>query len=147
MNQAQFRKFPTHNSAILNFVVNTSGDNTNLAGVRWIELRQDSDGQPWSLYQEGTYNAPNGKHAWNASMAMDIQGNIGMGYSGMGGENGKYVSSYYTGRYASDELGTMTIAEELIQEGNGNISGTRFGDYSQLAVDPSNDKTFGIIMN
>ena len=142
MNQAQFRKFPTHNSAILNFVVNTSGDNTNLAGVRWIELRQDSDGQPWSLYQEGTYNAPNGKHAWNASMAMDIQGNIGMGYSGMGGENGKYVSSYYTGRYASDELGTMTIAEELIQEGNGNISGTRYGDYSQLAVDPSNDKTF-----
>ena len=68
--------------------------------------------------------------------------NIGMGYSGMGGENGKYVSSYYTGRYASDELGTMTIAEELIQEGNGNISGTRYGDYSQLAVDPSNDKTF-----
>tara|TARA_B100001939_G_scaffold170543_1_gene147073 strand:- start:4108 stop:7023 length:2916 start_codon:yes stop_codon:yes gene_type:complete len=142
MNQAQFRKFPTHNSAILNFVVNTSGDNTNLAGIRWVELRQDGDGQPWSLFQEGTYNSPNGKHAWNASMAMDIQGNIGMGYSGMGGEEDKYVSSYYTGRYVSDELGVMTIAEEVIQEGNGNIPGQRYGDYSQLAVDPSNDKTF-----
>ena len=75
-------------------------------------------------------------------MVMDIQGNIGMGYSGMGGEEGKYVSSYYTGRYVSDELGAMTIAEEVIQEGNGNIPGQRYGDYSQLAVDPSNDKTF-----
>ena len=142
MNQAQFRKFSSYNSAILNFVVNISGDATNLAGVRWFELRQDSDGQPWSLYQEGTYAAPDSKHAWNASMAMDLQGNIGMGYSGMGGNNDQFVSTYYTGRYASDALGTMSIAEEIIQAGNGNISGTRFGDYSKLAVDPSNDKAF-----
>ena len=47
MNQAQFRKFSSHNSAILNFVVNISGDATNLAGVRWFELRQDGDGQEW----------------------------------------------------------------------------------------------------
>ncbi|MBC8455547.1 MAG: T9SS type A sorting domain-containing protein [Flavobacteriales bacterium] len=142
MNQAQFRKFSSHNSAILNFVVNISGDATNLAGVRWFELRQDGDGQPWSLYQEGTYAAPDGKHAWNASMAMDLQGNIGLGYSGMGGNNNQFVSSYYTGRYASDALGTMSIAEELIAAGNGNIPGIRFGDYSKLAVDPSNDKAF-----
>ena len=142
MNQAQFRKFSSHNSAILNFVVNISGDATNLAGVRWFELRQDSDGQPWSLYQEGTYAAPDGKHAWNASIAMDLQGNIGLGYSGMGGNNDEFVGTYYTGRYASDALGTMSIAEEIIQAGNGNISGTRFGDYSKLAVDPSNDKAF-----
>ena len=142
MNQAQFRKFSSHNSAIFNFVVNISGSSTNLAGVRWFELRQDSDGQPWSLYQEGTYAAPDGKHAWNASMAMDLQGNIGMGYSGMGGTNGQFVSSYYTGRYVSDALGTMSIAEEIIQAGTGNIGGTRFGDYSKLAVDPSNDKAF-----
>ena len=75
-------------------------------------------------------------------MAMDLQGNIGMGYSGMGGDNNQFVSSYYTGRYVSDALGTMSIAEELIAAGNGNIPGTRFGDYSKLAVDPSNDKAF-----
>ncbi|MEE2616390.1 MAG: GEVED domain-containing protein, partial [Bacteroidota bacterium] len=142
MNQAQFRKFSSHNSAILNFVVNISGDATNLAGVRWFELRQDSDGQPWSLYQEGTYASPDGKHAWNASMAMDLQGNIGMGYSGMGGTSDQFVSTYYTGRYVSDALGTMSIAEEIIQAGTGNIGGIRFGDYSKLAVDPSNDKAF-----
>ena len=34
-------------------------------------------------HQEGTYTAPDGRHAFGASMAMDIQGNIGMGYSSM----------------------------------------------------------------
>ena len=67
---------------------------------------------------------------------------LALGYSGMGGNNDQFVSTYYTGRYASDALGTMSIAEEIIQAGNGNISGTRFGDYSKLAVDPSNDKAF-----
>ena len=54
MNQAQFRKFATHNSAVFNFVVNTTSSG-ELAGVRWYELRQNGDGQPWSIYQEGTY--------------------------------------------------------------------------------------------
>ena len=43
MNQAQFRKFPTHNSAVFNFVVDVlSGSSDELAQVRWYELRQVS---------------------------------------------------------------------------------------------------------
>ena len=45
MNQAQFRKFPTHNSAVFNFVVDVDGTSSELAGVRWYELRQDGDGR------------------------------------------------------------------------------------------------------
>ena len=142
MNQAQFRKFNDHNSAVFNFVVDTDPSSGKKAGIRWIELRQSGDGQPWSLYQEGTYTAPNNKHAWLGSLAMDSQGNIGMGYSAMGGDNNKFVGSYYTGRYANDPLGTMTIAEEVIAEGNGNIPTYRYGDYSKIDVDPTNDKTF-----
>jgi len=141
MNQAQFRKFSNHNSALFNFVVNTDVGG-KLAGIRWIELRQTDDNAPWTLYQEGTYTSPNGKHAWNASLIMDYQGNIGMGYSGMGGSNNKHVGMYYTGRFANDPLGTMTIAEEIILEGDGDIPGTRYGDYSKIDVDPSDDKTF-----
>lgn len=145
MNQAQFRKFPSHNSAIFNFVIDVDGSSEKLAGVRWYELRQDADGQPWSIYQEGTYTSPDGKHAWMAGMCMDIQGNIGMGYSGMGGINGKPVSAYYTGRYANDPLGVMTIQENLIAQGNANIPGFRYGDYSNLAIDPVDDKTFWFV--
>ncbi|HNP68642.1 MAG TPA: GEVED domain-containing protein [Aequorivita sp.] len=150
MNQAQFRKFGGHNSAVFNFVVDTDASGGELAGIRWFELRQPGDGQPWSIYQEGTYTSPDGKHAWHASMMMDVQGNIGMGYTAMAGPTTpdpttKRVSSYYTGRYASDPLNTMTISEELIAAGNQNIPGLRYGDYSKIDLDPSNDKEFWFI--
>lgn len=148
MNQAQFRKFPTHNSAIFNFVVDTDASSEELAGVRWYEFRQAGDNQPWSLYQEGTYTAPNGRHAWNASMAMDGQGNIGMGYTSMSGPNTPstvYVSSYFTGRVSSDPLGVMSVSEELIANGDAKIPGTRYGDYAKMDVDPSDDQTFWFI--
>lgn len=150
MNQAQFRKFGSHNSAVFNFVVDTDASSGELAGIRWFELRQPGDGQPWTIHQEGTYTAPDGKHAWHASMMMDVQGNIGMGYTSMAGPTTpdpltKRVSSYYTGRYANDPLNTMTIAEELIAAGNANIPGLRYGDYSKIDIDPANDKQFWYI--
>ncbi|MBK7288266.1 MAG: hypothetical protein IPI95_14925 [Flavobacteriales bacterium] len=119
MNQAQFRKFPGHNSAVFNFVVDADATAGELAAVRWYELRQPADNAPWAVEQEGTYTAENGKHAWNASLAMDQYGNIGMGYTSMAGPTTPSptnfrVSSYYTGRFASDPAGTMTVSEELI---------------------------------
>ena len=148
MNQAQFRKFAGHNSAIFNFVVDADGSNGELAAVRWIECRQSGDNQPWSLYQEGTYTAPDGRHAWNASLAMDGNGNIGMGYTSMSGPSTQStvrVSSYFTGRLSGDPLGTMTSAEGLISNGNANISGSRYGDYSKIDVDPTDNSSFWFI--
>ena len=148
MNQAQFRKFGTHNSAVFNFVVDVDASSEKRAGVRWYEFRQNGDNQPWSLYQEGTYTAPDGRHAWNASLAMDGQGNIGMGYTSMSGPSTSstvQVSSYFTGRGSGDPLGTMTAMEGLIANGNAKIPGTRYGDYSKIDVDPSDDSTFWFI--
>lgn len=148
MNQAQFRKFGTHNSAVFNFVVDTDASAGERAGIRWIELRQSGDNQPWTLYQEGTYTAPDGRHAWHASLAMDAQGNIGMGYTSMSGPTTPTtvrVSSYFTGRLSSDPLGVMTVAEQLIANGTSNIPGLRYGDYSKIDVDPSDNSTFWFI--
>ncbi|HMQ49081.1 MAG TPA: T9SS type A sorting domain-containing protein [Saprospiraceae bacterium] len=148
MNQAQFRKFGTHNSAVFNFVVDTDATAAERAGIRWIELRQSGDNQPWTLYQEGTYTAPDGRHAWHASLAMDAQGNIGMGYTSMSGPTTPTtvrVSSYFTGRLSTDPLGTMTVAEQLIANGTSNIPGLRYGDYSKIDVDPSDNSTFWFI--
>ena len=148
MNQSQFRKFATHNSAIFNFVVDTDATGGELAGIRWFEFRQPADNTPWTLYQEGTYTAPDGRHAWHGSMIMDGAGNIGMGYSSMSGPTTTdivRVSSYYTGRFDGDALGTMTVAEELIANGNANIPGLRYGDYSKMDIDPADDATFWFI--
>jgi len=141
MNQAQYRRFDGYNSAIFNFVVDTDGSGGELAGIRWFELRQDNDGDPWTIYQEGTYISPNNdKHAFSGSMVMDGQGNIGMGYTTCN-QNEK-IAIYYTGRFAADPLGQMTIEESLIAQSTSNNSSNRLADYVQLSLDPSNDKTF-----
>ena len=144
MNQAQFRKFTTHNSAVFNHVIDMDPSGGKRAAVRWYEFRQTTDGAPWTLYQEGTYSSPDGKHAWNASLMMDNQGNIGMGYSAMSvqGNGNTEVGSYYTGRFTSDPLGVMTVTEEVIAPGDAAISGGRYGDYSKIDIDPSDDATF-----
>ncbi|MDC1104118.1 hypothetical protein OAS45_00675 [Polaribacter sp.] len=149
MNQAQYRKFPNHNSAVFNFVVDVDGSSEKQAGIRWYELRQTADGEPWTIYQEGTYTAPDNRHAWNASLIMDAFGNIGMGYSGMSSPNSSdasvVVGSYYTGRFSDDPLNSMTITEETIKAGDANIPGIRYGDYSKIDIDPANDKKFWFV--
>ncbi|WP_203294564.1 T9SS type A sorting domain-containing protein [Luteirhabdus pelagi] len=139
MNQAQFRMFDGYNSALLNFVVDTDPTGGELAGIRWYELRQTEQGEPWTIHQEGTYTAPDGRHAFSGSMAMDIFGNIGIGYSSL--SSTESLSIRYTGRLADDPLGDMTIAEELIAQG-GNSPTTRVADYVHLSIDPTNDQTF-----
>jgi subtilisin-like proprotein convertase family protein len=145
MNQAQYRRFPTYNSALFNFVVNVATPPAKRAGIRWYELRQTADGQPWTIHQEGTFTSPNNKNAWAGSLIMDKQGNIGMGYTGMGGTTNTLVSSYYTGRLANDPLNTMTINETLIAAGNANIPGTRYLDYGKIDIDPTDNLTFWFV--
>ena len=150
MNQAQFRKFDTYNSALFNFVVDMDASGGELAGIRWFELRQDADNEPWSVYQEGTYSAPDGRHAWHGSMIIDGLGNIAMGYTSMAGPTTPNptdfrISSYYTGRFNGDANGVMTVNEELIAAGNANIPSTRYGDYGKMDIDPSDDTTFWFI--
>lgn len=140
MNQAQFRKFPSHNSAVFNFLVDADGTAGETGAIRWYELRQDGDGMPWSIYQEGTYVSPNGLDAFSGSMAMDESGNIGMGYTTV--SSTQSIAIQYTGRYAADPLGTMTVDETLIAQGSADCPGNRLADYVHLTVDPVDEKTF-----
>ncbi|SHI99362.1 GEVED domain-containing protein [Aquimarina spongiae] len=156
MYATNYRRFCDYNSVVLNFAIDidsrqdTSGaDIDNVAGIRWYELRQNGDGQPWTVFQEGTYTSPDGKSAWCGSMAMDIFGNIGMAYTTMGTvEDGATANSFasirYTGRLATDPPGTMTITEQDIAIGTDiqRNGGNRYGDYAHLSVDPADDRTF-----
>jgi hypothetical protein len=140
MQQAQYRRFSDHNSAVFNFVVDTDGSSDEQAGIRWFELRQNSDGDPWYIYQEGTYITPNGtKGVFSGSMVMDIQGNIGMAYTSCSETDS--ISIFYTGRYASDPLNQMTVDETLIAKSNSNNPSNRLADYVHLTCDPVNGKT------
>ncbi|MEZ4858519.1 MAG: GEVED domain-containing protein [Flavobacteriaceae bacterium] len=144
MNQAQYRRFGSHNSVVFNFVVDVipaAGQGANeKAGIRWYELRQTADGMPWTIFQEGTYTSPTGnKDAFAGSMAMNANGDIGMGYSTV--SDTEMIAIQYTGRLASDPLNVMTVAEDLIAQSTANNTNLRYADYTHLTVDPV-DNTF-----
>ncbi len=139
MYMAQYRRFPGYNTVVFNFVVDLDG-NDDYSGIRWYELRQDEDGDPWEIYQEGTYAQPTGHSAYAGTMCMDVDGNIGLSYSVVSSELNPAIR--YTGRFASDPLGTMTIEEQVIVNGTQSDPSFRYGDYSQMTIDPNDDKTF-----
>jgi hypothetical protein len=106
-------------------------------GVRWYEFRLDKN-RDLQLYQEGTY-APDNFYRWMASPAMDRNGNIGIGYSFGGTPN--FPGQRFAARLADDPLGQLTLRETVLAEGEGSQNVMRWQDYTQTAVDPSDDCT------
>jgi hypothetical protein len=107
-------------------------------GIRWYEFRLD-DQRNVKLHQQGTY-APDGFYRWMPSPAMDARGNIGIGYSFGGTPH--FPGQRFAGRLADDPLGTLTLREAVLVEGEASQSYThRWQDYTQTAVDPSDDCT------
>lgn len=106
--------------------------------VRWYELRLDGARQP-VLYQQGSY-APDSGYRWMPSPAMDGHGNIGIGYS-YGGLPG-FAGQRFAGRLANDPLGHLTLRENVLAAGEAAQENTmRWEDYTQTAIDPSDDCT------
>jgi hypothetical protein len=137
MFRVAYRNFGTHESLVLNHTVDVNG--ADHAGIRWYELR-NPNGTP-TIYQQGTF-APDAADRWVASVAMDRQGNIGVGYNVT--SSSIYPSIRYTGRLVTDPPGTLPQGEGTIVTGSGSQTGPagRWGDYSDITVDPSDDCTF-----
>ncbi len=139
MFQPHYRNFGTHESLVFDFLVNANTPADIIAGIRWVELRK-TPGADWTLYQEGTYSPDDGLHRFNAGIAMDASGNIGMAYNVSSPTS--FPGLRFTGRFASDPLGEMTVIEyNLVEGGSANGSG-RWGDYPHMTIDPTDDRTF-----
>jgi hypothetical protein len=134
-----YRNFGTHESLVANHAVD-AGNPAGRAGVRWYELR--SPGPAASIYQQGTYAPLDGIHRWMGSVAMDRVGDMALGYSASG--NALFPSIRYVGRLVTDTLGTMPQGETTLHAGGGSQThvSNRWGDYSDMTVDPSDDCTF-----
>jgi len=137
MNQPHYRAFEAHESIVLNFITDATGNNRS--GIRWMELRRVS-GSDWALYQEGTFAPDDGLHRFMGAIAMDGGGNIGLGYSVS--SLSTYPGLRFTGRLDTDPLGEMTIDEFTLVNGSGATSNDRFGDYAHLGVDPLDNRSF-----
>ncbi len=135
MARLVYRRIGARESLVAVHSVNTSA---GAGGVRWYEFRLGRD-RAVELHQQGTY-APDRQYRWMASPAIDREGNIGIGYSFGGPPH--FVGQRFAGRLAADPLGLLTLRETVLVEGEAAQTTTlRWEDYTQTAVDPSDDCT------
>jgi hypothetical protein len=134
MYRLAYRNFGDHESLVANHTVLTSDGNT---GVRWYEVR-DPNGTA-TINQQGTF-APDSDYRWMASIAMDKSGNIAVGYSVS--SSATYPSIRYTGWEVGDAPGTLQAETSLVAGGGSQTGYDRWGDYSAMRIDPSDDCTF-----
>jgi len=135
-----YMKFTGYNSVLLSNTVNLGGN--EIAGIRWYELRQNDTTKVWTLYQQSTFGPNDGTSRWNGSICMDNNGDIALAYNVA--SSTVYPGIRYTGRLVTDPLDSMTFAEQTAIAGTQTLNGTgnRWGDYSQLDIDPSDGATF-----
>ena len=136
MFRLAYRNFGDHESVVGNYTVSSG----SVAGIRWFELRNVTNG-PVTVAQESTYQ-PDSTWRWMGSAAMDKDGNIAIGYSASSATINPQLR--YAGRLASDPLNTLGQGEATLFPGTGSQTGTssRWGDYSDLTIDPVDDCTF-----
>lgn len=135
MYRLAYRNFGTHESLVVNHTVAVAAR----AGVRWYEVR-DPGGTP-KIHQQGTY-APTTSSRWMGSVAMDKRGNIGLGYSVSG--SSVFPSIRLAGRAVNDPINQLSSERAVTDAtGKGAQKATdRWGDYSTLTLDPTDDCSF-----
>lgn len=135
MSRLVYRRIGNRESIVAVHSVNTSSGS---GGVRWYEFRVDKK-RTVHLFQQGTY-APDTDYRWMASPAIDSKGNIGIGYS-FGGPS-HYPGQRFAGRLYGDKKGVLTLNETILAEGEAAQTTTnRWQDYTQTAIDPTDDET------
>ena len=135
MARLVYRNIGGRESIVAVHSVNTAAGG---GGVRWYEFRVDAKRQV-HLHQQGTY-APDAGYRWMASPAIDRRGNIAIGYSFGGSPD--YAGQRFAARLAGDPAGQLTFHEGVLADGHTAQTNTlRWEDYTQTAVDPSDDCT------
>ena len=118
--------------------VHSVNSDAGAGGVRWYEFTVGRN-RDVTLRQQGTY-APDSFYRWMASPAIDRNGNIAIGYSFGGTPH--FAGQRLAARLAGDSLGLLTLRETVLVEGEAAQTNTlRWEDYTQTAVDPSDDCT------
>jgi hypothetical protein len=146
LHRLAYRNFGSHESLVFTHTVDVNATaptapSGHLAGVRYYELRRTLPGGSFTVQEQATYS-PDATHRWMGSAAMDAAGNLAVGYSVS--DAATFPGVRYAGRLAGDPPGGLFQGEALLEAGGRSqtSTGSRWGDYSALSVDPADDCTF-----
>jgi subtilisin-like proprotein convertase family protein len=147
MHRLQYINFGTHESLVVNHTVSVGTDTTLAnyrAGVRYYEFRKAPGVAPYTVNEQGTFAGAQGDttHRWMGSAAMNAGGDLAVGYSAS--SLTVFPSLRYAARFAGDPAGSLAQGEQVIFAGTGvqTDTGSRWGDYSNLSLDPSDDCSY-----
>ena len=114
--------------------------------IKWVQFDlQQGAGTPAamtkSIVDEGTF-APDTSSRWMGSVAIDKNGNIGVGYTRSSSTTNPTIM--LTSRKLGDAPGVLRDETACTPPTTGSQTSTsgRWGDYSSMSVDPSDDCTF-----
>jgi hypothetical protein len=133
MYRLAYRNFGDHEAVVTNHSVSVTGR----SAVRWYEFRSPTTP---TLFQSGNIKSKT-LYYWMGSTAQDKMGNQAVGFSASSSTS--FPSIGYYGRTAAAAVGTMQ-KHALTTVGSGSQNGglSRWGDYSSMTVDPTDDCTF-----
>src|SRR5205823_14676550 len=108
--------------------------------IRWYEIR-DPNGDP-KVFQQGTF-CPDTTCRWMGSLAMDKSGNIALGYSASDKQSHPSIRlAVQRANPDSQQLGILSSEIVAVKSNSSQDGVSRWGDYSSMNVDPTDDLTF-----
>src|SRR5262249_34982940 len=116
MMQAQYRNISGVESLWVTHTVPTA-NNTLPELTQWAQINVSGVNANTPPVQQQTWNPADGMSRWMAALAVDRQGNMGLGYSAANATTNPQVR--YTGRLAGDPLGTLPQGEGTFVAGGG----------------------------
>ncbi len=133
-----YRNFGDHEALVFSHAV--SGGGKVVAAERWYELRSTPPGGSFSVYQAATYKSAKYNY-WMGSVALDKNGDMALGFS-VDNSTSEDPSIFLTGRLPTDKVNKLekTVTVKTGTQVQGAVN--RWGDYSSMSVDPTDDCTF-----
>ncbi len=135
MFRLAYRNFGSHQTLVVSHSVGTS---KAASGERWYEIRNPN--RTPKVFQQGTVTSGSNS-LWMGSIAMDKVGDMALGFS-QSNTTTLHPSLGFTGRVPSDPVNTMESIASLFTGKGSATDADRWGDYSSMVVDPTDDCTF-----
>ena len=147
MPRFAYRNFGNYESFLVSQTVQTgagpgTGENGQQTGIQWYEFRDSGSGTP-ALNQSGKINPDNVFFRFLPSIAEDKDGNAAVGYSFSNGNNDPGINvAFWNLGQASAKPTELTIIQGQGEEVTPGTGIGKWGSYSSMTVDPTDDCTF-----